>query len=73
MAEFNFKIEEEFGVLSSNDKGYSKEFKKISYNGKPAVYDIRQWYTDPETNEKKMLKGTTLTEEEFEKLKELIN
>lgn len=70
MAEFKFNIEKSFGVLSEKN-GYSKEFNLISFNGRPATYDIRSWYTDEDGN-KTMMKGISLNKEEALKLRELL-
>ena len=64
MAEFTFEIEEKLLVLSENDKGWTKELNRVSFNGAPAKYDIRSWSPD----HTKMGKGITLTNEEFDVL-----
>jgi len=61
MKEFQFEIVEELLVLSTNDKGWSKELNRVSFNGAPAKYDIRTWGP----NHEKMGKGITLSDEEF--------
>lgn len=61
MAEFTFEIEEHFITLSENDKGWTKELNRVSFNGAPAKWDIRTWSPD----HTKMGKGVTLTNEEF--------
>ena len=33
MAEFSFEIEEKLLVLSENDKGWTKELNRVSFNG----------------------------------------
>ena len=66
MADIKYDIIKEIGVLSENAKGWRKELNLISWNGGAAKYDIRDWAPDHE----KMGKGTTLTEEEMENLKE---
>ena len=68
MADFKYEIVEEIGVLSENAKGWRKELNKISWNGAEPKYDIRDWSPERE----KMGKGVTLTEEEAQKLKELL-
>lgn len=68
MADFKFEIVEKIGVLSEKATGWKKELNKVSWNGMPAKYDIREW--DPD--HLKMGKGITLSEEEFNKLKDLI-
>ena len=66
MSEFKFEIEEHLIVLSENEKGWKKELTRVSWNGAPAKFDIRQWSLDYS----KMGKGVTLTNEEFQKLVE---
>jgi hypothetical protein len=68
MAEISFEIKENLGVLSESTKGWTKELNMVSWNGREAKYDIREW--DP-THEK-MGKGLTLTKDELIKLKELL-
>ena len=68
MADFQYEIVEELGVLSTSAKGWTKELNKISWNGGAPKYDIRDWAPEHE----KMGKGVTLTEEEMEALKELL-
>ena len=68
MADFQYEIVEHIGVLSESPKGWRKEFNKIAWNGGAPKYDIRDWAPEHE----KMGKGVTLSEEELEKLRELI-
>ena len=68
MADFQYEIVEHIGVLSEGSKGWQKELNKISWNGGAPKYDIRDWAPEHE----KMGKGVTLSEEELEKLKELL-
>ena len=67
--EFKYEIVEHFGVISKNNSGWTKELNKISWNGGNAKYDIRDWAPEHE----KMGKGVTLTQDEFEALKNLIS
>ncbi len=69
MAELKFEISESLGVLSENAKGWTKELNRVSWNGYPPKYDIREWSPD----HSRMGKGVTLTDEEFENLKKLMN
>lgn len=62
MAEFTFSIEEKLLVLSTNDKGWTKELNRVSFNGAEPKFDIRTWSPD----HTKMGKGITLTNEEFQ-------
>ena len=69
MAEIKYEIKENIGVLSEGSKGWTKELNLISWNGREAKFDIREW--DPE--HMKMGKGVTLSKEELKKLKDLLN
>ncbi len=69
MAELKYEITENLGVLSENAKGWTKELNRVSWNGYPPKYDIREWSPD----HSRMGKGVTLTDEEFENLKKLMN
>lgn len=66
MAEFTFEIVEKLLVLSENDKGWTKELNRVSFNGAEPKYDIRAWSPD----HTKMGKGITLSNEEFQVLLE---
>ncbi len=69
MSDIKFEITKEIGVLSESAKGWTKELNLVSWNGAEAKYDLRDWAPEHE----KMGKGITLTTEEAEKLKELLN
>jgi len=69
MSDIKYVIEKEIGVISESPKGWTKELNKISWNGGVAKYDLRDWAP----NREKMGKGITLTEEEVQKLKSLLN
>lgn len=69
LANIEYEIIEEIGVLSENARGWRKELNKISWNGRPPKYDIRDWSEDHE----KMGKGITLNDEEAEVLKKLLD
>ncbi|MFF5995204.1 PC4/YdbC family ssDNA-binding protein [Lysinibacillus sp. KU-BSD001] len=68
MAEIKYEVVEHIGVLSESAKGWKKELNHISWNGNAPKYDIREWAP----NREKMGKGVTLSAEEFEALKALI-
>lgn len=68
MSDFKYEIVEHIGILSENEKGWKKALNKVSWNGRDAKYDIRDWSPD----EAKMGKGITLSEEEMEELKKLL-
>lgn len=69
MAEIKYEIKETLGVLSENNKGWSKELNLISWNDREAKFDIRDWSPEHE----KMGKGVTLSKDELIKLKEILN
>jgi hypothetical protein len=69
MAEIKFDIEKTFGELSESSKGWKKELNLISWNDRPAKFDLREW--DP--NHQKMGKGITLSKDELLALKEILN
>lgn len=69
MAEIKFEIKETVGVIAESAKGWKKELNLISWNGKEAKYDLREWAPEHE----KMGKGVTLTNDELKALKELLN
>ena len=69
MAEIKYEIKENIGVLSESNKGWTKELNLISWNGREAKFDIREW--DPEHI--KMAKGVTLSKEELKKLRDILN
>jgi hypothetical protein len=66
--ELKFEIVEEIAVLSETEKGWKKELNRVSWNDREPKYDIRDWSPD----HSKMGKGITLSEEEFEELKSVI-
>ncbi len=69
MAEINFEIKETVGVIAESAKGWKKELNLISWNGKEAKYDLREWSPEHE----KMGKGVTLSNDELKALKDLLN
>ncbi len=69
MADIKFEIKDKLGVISESSKGWTKELNLISWNGKQAKYDLRDWAPEHE----KMGKGITLSAEELKSLKEILN
>ncbi|WP_249168652.1 YdbC family protein [Alkaliphilus sp. B6464] len=67
MARDNFNYN--WYILSESNKGWTKELNLISWNGREAKFDIREW--DPEHI--KMGKGVTLSREELKKLRDILN
>lgn len=69
MSDFNYEVVEHIGVLSESASGWTRELNLVSWNDRPAKYDIRDWSPDHE----KMGKGLTFTKEELELLKEFVD
>lgn len=69
MADIKYEIIETLGVLSENVKGWKKELNLVSWNGREAKYDLRDWAPEHE----KMGRGVTLTNEELKELKSIIS
>lgn len=68
MSDFKFEITEHLGTLSESARGWTKELNKVSFNDRPAKYDLREW--DPD--HQKMSKGVTLSDEEMEILSKIL-
>ena len=58
--DFTYEISKHIAVLSVSPKGWTKELNMVSWGGKAAKLDIRDWNPD----KSKMTKGVTLTDEE---------
>ena len=69
MADITYEVKKIIGVISEG-KSSKRELRLISWNGREAKYDIRDWWTDKDGNEK-MGKGITLTAEELARLVEI--
>jgi len=68
MSEFKYEITEEIAVISTSEKGWSKELNLVSWNEREAKYDIRDWAPD----RGKMSRGITLTADEVMKLRDIL-
>lgn len=66
--EFSYEIVEEIAVLSENARGWRKELNLVAWHGRPPKFDLRDWSPGHE----KMGKGITLTNEEFQALREAL-
>jgi hypothetical protein len=69
MPDLTFDILKTCGVLSEEKSGWRKELNLVSWNGRNPKFDLRDWSPDHE----KMSKGITLTREEAQKLRDLLN
>lgn len=69
MADFKYEIQQEIAIISEGAKGWTKELNLISWNGREAKYDLRDWALGKE----KMGKGITLSKEELKALKNVLD
>ena len=69
MAEIKYEITKHIGILSESTKGWTKELNLISWNDRESKYDIRECSPERE----KMGKGITLSVEEINELKRLLD
>lgn len=69
MAELTFEITKSLGIISESARGWTKELNMVSWNDREPKYDIREWNPD----HTRMGKGITLSQEEIDKLKEILN
>ena len=67
MSDCTFTIEKHIATLSGGEGEVSKQINRISWNGKPAVIDIRAW-----SSKNRPYKGITLTNDEAKALKEAL-
>ena len=68
MADLKYEIIERIAILSEKG-GWTKELNKVSWNDRPAKYDLRDWNHEKE----KISKGSTLSEEVLRNLREVLN
>ena len=68
MSELKYEIVERIAILS--EKGtWTREINKVSWNNRPAKFDLRDW----NHGEGKLGKGITLSDEEMQHLKQVLN
>ena len=65
----NVRILEQAGVLSTSKRGWTTELNLVSWNGRPAKYEIRTWSPD----HTQMGKGATFTLDELHTLYKLLS
>ncbi len=68
MKSFEYDILKKYGSLSESRAGWSRELNLVSWNGREAKYDIRDWSPDGS----KMGKGLSFTKEELKELLRLL-
>ena len=69
MADIKFEITKQIGVLSEGSNGWAKELNMVSWNGRDAKLDIREWSPD----HMRMGKGITLNQDEAKLLCKLLS
>ena len=69
MPDIKYEITEHLAVLSTSSRGWRKELNLVSWNDRPAKYDLREWAPD----HSRMGKGITLSDEEAKMLREALN
>ena len=69
MNEITYEIVKNVGVISTNERGWTKELNVVSFNEHEPKYDIREWSPD----KKKMSKGIRLSQSELDKLQEILS
>lgn len=62
----SYEIVERVAVLGKRGTT-TKELNRISYGGKPPVWDLRRW------KDGEMLKGITLSDKELDELRRVLN
>ena len=43
MSDIKYEITEELGVISESPKGWTRELNRVSWNGREAKLDLRDW------------------------------
>jgi hypothetical protein len=69
MSGITFEVKQSIAILSTSTKGWSKQFNLVSWNGREAKFDIRDW----DEKQEKMGRGISLSMEELLKLQECLN
>lgn len=65
---YNFKIHEKIGVVSEKLNGWTLELNVVSFNGRDAKYDLREWRND----HTELRTGARFSESDLKPLMELI-
>jgi hypothetical protein len=68
-SEVTFEVVDELGVLSEGKSGWTKQVNIVKWNNGQPKLDIRDWNED----RSKMGKGITLSYEESQLLKEILD
>lgn len=71
-SEISYKVIDRYGSFGPVDnRGMQMEVRTVSWNNRPAKWDIRSWGKDDDGNEI-MGKGVTLTDDQISDLTELL-
>ena len=65
---YNFKIHEKIGIVSERPNGWALELNVVSFNGRDARYDLREWRND----HTELRNGARFSESDLKPLMELI-
>ena len=68
MSDITYSITEHIAKIASRGE-WTLELNKVSFNDKPAKWDIRSWNED----HSRMSKGLSLSDEEFTELKLILS
>jgi len=63
-----YEVKQEIGVLSESARGWTKELNYVSWNGRDARLDLREWAPGRD----RMGKGITLSTDEAIKLRDIL-
>ena len=66
---YDFKIIKEIGVVSEKTNGWKLELNLVSFNGRDAKYDLREWRND----HKELRSGVRFSESDLKPLMEIIS
>lgn len=69
MSDLKYEIIQTMEVLSTGSRGWQREINLVSWNGRKAKLDVRDWSPDHQ----RMGKGLTFSREELKKLVEFIS
>lgn len=66
--ELKYEVKTQIGVLSESARGWTKELNYVSWNGRDARLDLREWSPD----RSRMGKGITLSTDEAINLRDVL-
>ena len=69
---FDIQVIKKVAVIAEGRNGKTLELNRATINGGPEQWDLRRWQRDPETGEKRMMKGICLQDNEMDELKKIL-